>query len=298
MDAVMRKEWGMRLKAKVLILLLLLALLVAPAARAQSATVSAPQDAAESIVVPQFDVISVKPDKTASGMTSLRLTPDGFSAQNVAVHMLLLEGHQLNADQLVGEPAWTKNENFDIEAKVAGPDVATLGKLSFNQRRAMFRQILVEQFKLATHTETRQLPVYVLTVAKGGPKFKEHVPDPAHPERENGQGRFNVGPDRITTQGTTMAYFLSFLAQKVGRTFEDKTGLTGRYDITLKWTPDDAGGGASQAKTDGAGTSSQPADSGLSIFTAIQEQLGLKLESAKGPVQVLVIDHIERPAEN
>jgi len=284
-------------KPKLLTLSILFALLAAPTARAQAAPVSAPQDAAESIVLPQFDVISVKPDKTASGMSSLRLTPDGFSAQNVAAHMLLLEAHQLNADQLVGEPAWTKNENFDIEAKVAGPDVAALAKLSFNQRRSMFRQILVEQFKLTTHTETRQLPVYVMTVAKGGPKFKEHVPDPAHPERENGQGRFNVGPDKITTQGTTMAYFLSFLAQKVGRTFVDNTGLTGRYDITLKWTPDDVAA-ASQPKADGGPAPTPAADSSPSIFTAIQEQLGLKLESAKGPVQVLVVDHIERPSEN
>jgi uncharacterized protein (TIGR03435 family) len=279
-----------------LLILALVAALAAPIAGAQQ---PAPAPDSHAAAAPQFDVISVKPDKTNSGMTRLMLTPDGFNADNVGVHMLLLEGYQLNEDQIAGEPGWTKTDKFDIQAKVAGPDVAAVSRLTFNQRRAMFRQILAEQFKLATHTETRQLPVYVLTVAKGGPKFKEHVPDPTHPEREkNGQGGFMVSSNKITTQGTTMAYFLAFLSQKVGRTFIDKTGLTGTYDLTLQWTPDD---GATvvpaQARADGA---QQPpaGDSGPSIFTAIQEQLGLKLESTKGPVDVLVIDHIGKPAEN
>jgi len=242
------------------------------------------------VTVPQFDVISVKPDKTDSGMTRLGLTPNGFNADNVGIHMLLLEGYQLNEDQLIGEPAWIKTDRFDIQAKVAGPDVEALSRLSFNQRRSMFKQILVEQFHLTTHTEIRQLPVYLLTVAKGGVKFKVHVPDPAHPERENGQGSFSVSSNKIVTQGTTMAYFLAFLAQAAGRTFVDKTGLTGTYDITLRWTPDDA----PPPLLNGAPDPNPPPD----IFTAIQEQLGLKLESSKGSVPVLVIDHIERPTPN
>ena len=251
--------------------------------------------AAPAMAVPRFDVISVKPDKTASGVTRVRLDPDGLSAEDVTVHMLLLESYQLNEDQLLGEPAWAKTDRFDIQAKVAGPDVAALAKLSTKERRTMFRQVLAEQFRLTTHTETRQLPVYMVTLAWGGRKFKQHVPDPAHPERENGSGWFSYGRGKIVAQGPTMAYFLFALSQDLGRTFVDKTGLTGKYDFTLEWTPDDSSA-PSQGSADGA----QPvaADSGPSIFTAIQEQLGLKLESAKGPVQVLVIDHVERPTGN
>jgi uncharacterized protein (TIGR03435 family) len=256
---------------------LLLLALTAPLALAQTPPpVSAPP-------VPAFDVISVKPNKTANGTTRVRLSPDGLAAENVTVHALLLESYRLNEDQLFGEPAWVKTERFDIQAKVAGTDVAALARLPANQRRSMFSQVLTDQFRLTTHTETRQLPVYALTVAKGGIKFKQHVPDPAHPEHENGSGWFDVGPGRIVALGTTLDYFLFALSQNLDRTFVDKTGLTGSYDFELHWTPDDG---------------PVTPDSGPSIFTAIQEQLGLKLESTKGPVPILVIDHIERPSEN
>jgi uncharacterized protein (TIGR03435 family) len=266
----------MRLEPNLASITLLAAALFVSAAQAQTP--------APPIVIPQFEVISVKPDKSVSGTTRVRLTPDGLAADYVTVHMLLLESYQLNEDQLVGEPAWARTDRFNIQAKIAGPDVAALAKLPLNQRRAMFRQVLTEQFHLTTHTETRQLPVYALTVAKGGIKFHPHVPDPAHPERENGSGWFDVGPGRIVALGSTLDYFLFGLSQNLGRTFVNQTGLTGRYDFELHWTPDDA--------------SASTADTSPSIFTAIQEQLGLKLQSTRGPVQCLVIDHIEPPSEN
>jgi uncharacterized protein (TIGR03435 family) len=243
---------------------------------------------------PKFDVISVKPDKTQGGMRSMLMTPDGFSAENVTVHMLLLESSHLNEDQIIGEPAWANAENFDIMAKVNGADVPALTKLSFDERRAMFKQILTERFGLATHTETRQLPLYLLTVQKGGPKFKESAPDP----KDNGQGRFTVQDGKIVTQGTTIAYFLSFLSRQVGRTIVDKTNLAGKYDITLKWAPNPGAPSAVPSPTSGPPPLAAPTDNDASIFTAIQEQLGLKLESAKGPVPVVVIDHVETPSEN
>ena len=234
----------------------------------------------------------MKPNKDANAISRARLDADGLAAENVTVHMLLLESYQLNEDQVLGEPAWAKTDRFDIQAKVAGPDVARLAKLSTKDRRSMFRQVLAEQFHLTTHVETRQLPVYVVTVAKGGPKFKQHVPDPAHPERENGSGWFNWGRGKLVAQGPTMAYFLFALSLELRHTFVDKTGLTGNYDFNLEWTPDDMGS-PSQGSNEGVRN-----DSGPSIFTAIQEQLGLKLQSTKGPVQVVVIDNVMRPTEN
>src|ERR1035437_2632798 len=131
----------------------------------QLATIPAQGADAESTTPPRFDVISVKPNKTADTMSRARLDADGLAAENVTVHMLLLESYQLNEDQLLGEPAWAKTDRFDIHAKVAGPDVARLAKLSTKDRRSMFRQVLAEEFQLTTHVETRQLPVYVVTVA-------------------------------------------------------------------------------------------------------------------------------------
>ena len=156
----------------------------------------------------------------------------------------------------------------------------------------MYRQVLTNQFHLTAHAETKQLPVYVVTVAKGGPKFKPHVPDPAHPERENGSGWFSWSRGKLVAQGPTMPYFLYALSLELRHSFVDKTGLSGNYDFSLEWAPDDLAAPA-QGSNDGA----QPVagDSAPSIFTAIQEQLGLKLESTKGPVQVMVVDNVTRP---
>ena len=181
------------------------------------------------IIIPQFDVISVKPAK--DNQTQMRFTPDGLHGTGVTVRFLLLEGYGgISRERFIGEPAWAGTEGFDIEAKVAPSDVGTLARMAFAQRRTMFQSILAERFKLAVHHETRELPVYVLTVAKGGPKLKPSAPDEGS----------TLQPDNGTPQ----------------------------------------------------------AESAPSVFTALQEQLGLKLESSKAPVDVIVIDHIEKSTEN
>jgi uncharacterized protein (TIGR03435 family) len=261
-------------------------------------TVSVPPAAMaqpDAVKVPQFDVISVKANKGAAPGMELRITKDGFSAINVNLDMLLLEGYQVDPDQLVGQPSWSKSAGFDIDAKVAGEDVAALNKISFDQRRQMFQQILKERFGLKIHHETKDLPVYVLEVAKGGPKLQESKQvDKPTGQPKGGPGRFMVNRGKMTAQGSSMTFLSTMLSRQLGRTVVDKTGLTGSYDYTLTYTPEDmsAGGGHD------AGTSSAPADTGPSIFTALQEQLGLKLESQKAPVDVIVIDQVDKPAEN
>jgi len=282
----------MHIRLNLSVIALLFVVLATNSARSQAGTLAAQGADAASPTAPRFDVISVKPNKTSNAMSRVRLDADGLAAENVTVHMLLLESYQLNEDQLLGEPAWAKTDRFDIQAKVAGPDVAKLAKLSTKDRRSMFRQVLAEQFQLATHVETRHLPVYVVTVAKGGPKFKPHVPDLTHLERENGSGWFSWGRGKLVAQGPTMAYFLFALSLELRHTFVDKTGLTGNYDFNLEWTPDDL---AAPVQGNNNGAQAVAGDSGPSIFTAIQEQLGLKLEPTKGPVQVLVIDNVARP---
>jgi uncharacterized protein (TIGR03435 family) len=259
-----------------------------PVVRAQTQTpAAAPVEPAVS-----FDVISVKPNKSslgAYGLVTTEFTADGFRGANVPVHSLLLQAYGLHEGEVIGEPAWASSEVFDIEAKVAGPDVAAFSKLDSDQRQAMLQQVLAERFKLAAHRETRELPVYALSVAKGGPKLKESAIDPSVPASARRGGGIRMSMGMISANECTIPYFLSMLSRQLGRTILDRTGLTGNYDFTLRWMPDNG----TSASSDGAQADALP-----SIFTALQEQLGLKLESTKAPASVLVIDHLERPSQN
>jgi uncharacterized protein (TIGR03435 family) len=286
-----------RLRLSIFALAAILGAPIAVAQQAAPSTAAAPaQTASAPIVIPQFDVISVKPNKDSNG-TRMQFTPDGLRGTGVTVRFLLYEGYGgINNNQVIGEPSWA-TDGFDIEAKVASADVPTLAKMSFEQRRTMFQSILADRFKLAVHHETRELPIYVLTVAKGGPKFKPSVPDdPAAAPRRKGM---MINNGKLTANDAQFSMLVTVLSRQLGRTVVDKTGLTGNYDFTLEWTPDEGGPPPPSRPPDG---SSPPAagapDPGASIFTALPEQLGLKLESTKAPVDVVVIDHIERPAEN
>jgi uncharacterized protein (TIGR03435 family) len=244
------------------------------------------------VVIPQFDVISVKPGKDT--MTRMQFTPDGLRGSGVTVRFLLYEGYGgINHEQVIGEPAWSNTQGFDIEAKVAPADAPALGKMTFEQRRTMFQSILADRFKLVVHHETRELPIYVLSVAKGGPKLKPSAPDdPAAPApRRIG---LMITRGKVTANDTQLSTLVTVLSRTLGRTVIDKTGLTGNYDFSLEYAPEEGG-----PPPPGGGTQpASPSDSAPSIFTALKEQLGLKLDSAKGPVDVVVIDHIEKPAEN
>jgi uncharacterized protein (TIGR03435 family) len=248
-----------------------------------------------------FDVISVKPDKSGGG-TMLQMTPDGFTMANMPIDTLLTQGFQVNPNQIVDEPGWAKTDKWDIQAKVAPEDVAALGKMSFDQRRAMFVRVLTDRFGLTVQHGTRELPVYALVVAKGGLKMMESKPDPNAPPK-GAPPKMRGDDGKISGQGVSMEFLASVLSRIVGRTVVDRTGLTTQYDFALHWTPEGGaaavGPGAGGSTSDGGAT--QPvsdAGSGESIFTAIPEQLGLKLEPAKAPVDVIVIGHLEKPTEN
>ncbi len=251
--------------------------------------------AADGQKMPVFDVISVKPGKGDGSGLQLRFTPDGFVAKDLNLHVLIGESYLVDDNQILGEPVWAKKQGFDIEAKVEGQQVAALHNLSFDERRSMFKQVLTERFKLAVHHEQRELQVYALTVAKGGAKLKPATPYPdAAPITKNGPGKLQVSAGTISGEDTTIPYFVGILSGELGRTVVDKTGLTGSYDLLLTWAGDAGQGG-------GLGTASAAKDgdaAGPSLFTAIQEQLGLKLELVKTAVDVIVVDHVEKPTEN
>jgi uncharacterized protein (TIGR03435 family) len=167
--------------------------------------------------------------------------------------------------------------------------MAKLGREQRNQmERQMVQQLLAERFKLAVHWETKELPVYALVIAKGGAKLA------ASTVKDDGTN-ISSGNGRMTAKGVTMEKLTQSLTQilstELGRVVIDKTGIEGKYDLALTWSPEKNSAAMANASNEGS-------PRGPSIFTALQEQLGLKLESKKGPLEALVIDHIEQPSEN
>jgi uncharacterized protein (TIGR03435 family) len=254
---------------------------------------AAPQTANAVAKLPSYEISSVKPNKSIDCPFRLGPTQDGFDAQCVTLLLLIRDACgmlKFTDDRILGAPDWAKSDKFDVAAKVDSSDVEELQKLSRDQRGMMLEALLAERFKMVIHTETRELPVFALVIAKNGPKLKEATPD------DKGMMRLTRG--MLVGQGipiTSLANMLMQQRELEGRTVLDKTGLSGKYEVTLQWMPEDQ---ASPGPADGAQTTAPPSDSGPSIYTALQEQLGLKLESTKGPVEFLVIDHVERPSEN
>jgi len=211
-------------------------------------------------------------------------TESHFLTVNLAIRDLIQFAYGLPDSQILGGPNWLDSIMFDIDAK-SDPLVdsqlrALPAEQARHQKQLMVQALLADRFQLKAHQETRQLPVYALVVAKDGPRFK--------PSKVNGT-TIDTGRTRLHIAGSddTMGILARELAQLLGRVVLNQTGLSGRYDLSLRWTPDDAP----------ALAASSP-DGPPGIFTAIQEQLGLKLESTKGPVSVLVIDHVEQPSPN
>ena len=237
---------------------------------------------------PEFEVASIRQNVSADEHARSHIysaSTDGiYRTVNAPLKMLLESAFNIPEARIIGVPSSIASVKFDIEAKSDATLSQQLGKLPSDQARAIKRQmlqaLLADRFKLASHFENRDLPIYALVVAKNGPLIK--------PSQASGT-TINGGNGLIAVQGSdnTVALFAERLSLVLGRVVVDKTGLAGRYDITLKWAPDDTSATASGASN------------GPSIFTAIQEQLGLKLESTSVfPCRSLVIDHLEMPSEN
>jgi uncharacterized protein (TIGR03435 family) len=244
-----------------------------------------------------YEVVSIHPHDPTDNRMMVRYADDGYTATNMTLHSLIMSAFDLKTeDQLLGLHGAVADAHFDVHAKPDAETAAALKKLTPAERRNqlshMMQAMLEDRFQLKTHMEKRELPTYNLIVAKGGFKLKEA--DPAN-TYENGIKGFDgksqpgmtmVSNGSMISQAIPMSNFAGNLQGQVHRIVVDKTGLTGKYDITLKWSPDDPDRGA-------------PDDSGAPpLFTALQEQLGLKLEPAKTIVDVVVVDHIETPSAN
>jgi uncharacterized protein (TIGR03435 family) len=262
-------------------------------ARAQSQTQAASAPTLE------YEVATIKPNKSDVAPAALT-TDDGVDMRNIPLRILLGVAFGMSADRITGGPEWI-NENYDVTAKME-PDVAdALKKLNPLDRRdarlRMFQALLTDRFKIAYHRDTKELPVFLLVVAKGGPKLQEGKPADASPDvaGSTGTGTLQFGQNGLMTfKAMPLSSLLLVLSQQVGRTVLDKTGLTGRYDFTWNFNQSAAPGGG----RGGASPSASPDSEPPSIFTVLQEELGLKLDSGKGPVEIIVIDHIERPSGN
>jgi uncharacterized protein (TIGR03435 family) len=260
-------------------------LLFAPALHAQPCSGASP--VAKTM---RFDVVSIKRDKTDHmGPAIVHSAPDSdtMTLVNMSLHLMIGTAYELPLhDQIIGLPNWADSETYDMEGKVSGERAPAFRKLLPMQRNPMLQSVLADRFHMACHFETRTLPAYALVVAKGGPKLTEVEPVilPGGPKDPGG---VSTQRNIIAATAAPISLLLTVLQQRLGRAVVDRTGLSGRYTFKLNWTPDSA-----------SAPNAPDPNSGPSIFTAVHEQLGLKLEGTRAPVQVLVVDHVERPAEN
>jgi uncharacterized protein (TIGR03435 family) len=222
-----------------------------------------------------FEVASVKPDLSGSGSSSSNGSKGQTVFTNVSLRRLIERAYNVKPFQVTG-PDWLDNVRFDITAKYPGDT-------NNEQRALMLRTLLVERFHLATHRESKDMPAYALLVAKSGPKLE--VTKMSGDSTSSNRGRFE-------DKAVSMAGLADQLARQLERPVVDKTGLTAVYTLKLEWTPDDQPAGR------GEGGAGEPA-LGPSIFTAVQEQLGLRLQTQKLPVEIIVVDRVDRaPTEN
>jgi uncharacterized protein (TIGR03435 family) len=236
-----------------------------------------------------FDVASIKPNADNDNRIMIRLQPGGvFTATGITARQLINQAFNVRDHQISGGPGWISSDRYDIKAKAEGlPDHVPPGEM-----RPYLKNLLEDRFKLKTHSEEKEMPIYALVVGKGGPKLKATEGTAPGPGMRMGRGEINATK-------VTLSMLAQQLSQQLGRNVVDKTGLSGEFDILLQWTPEVGQGGGGPFGGPPPPDAIPAGDSsGPTIFTALQEQLGLRLESQRGPVPVLIIDSIEKPSEN
>jgi len=251
--------------------------------------------------IPSYELVSIHKAPDRDTPWAIHDDPDGLTATSARLRSLIAEAYgfslgQLNDDQLVGAPEWAKTQQFDIRAKVDPENVEKLKELDkaatmmFEARAmasrtptfrmVMLQRLLEDRFKLKVHYEQRMMSLYEMTVAKGGVRMPTaHPKDPEH-------GSMDMDPGKLKGENVPMSFIPVMFALVLERPVEDKTSTAGNFDFELHWTPPE--------KSQNSGAD----DSAPSLFTAVQEQMGLKLQPGKGPVWVIVVDHAEMPSEN
>ena len=270
------------------------------AAQNQPSSVTPPASPA-----PSFDIATIKPHEGVVSITGLINRPDGINASAATLSEIVAFAYGVRTeDQVSGGPAWVKSDRYDVEAKMGPEDAMEFQKLDPDamkeRRREMLRALLEDRFRLQTHVVTKDVPVYELVIARGGPKMKDAATDTNDQLRKDKDGKPIGGviwflKDGLTAQGYSMGALANLFSQPfsgLGRPVVDKTGLTGSYNFTLGWSPQ-----MKSVLPGAVATVSAPSEDAPSIFTALQD-LGLKLQPATGPEKYVVIDHVERPSGN
>ena len=252
---------------------------------------------------PAFDVASVKPNTSGDGRVLMTPQPGGrLNLVNVPLRLMIRYAYRVQDFQVVGGPDWISTARFDVVAKAEG------GNPSQEELQLMLRSLLADRFKLVVRPDTREMPTYSLVPARAdgktgaqlrksdancGPATAPSAP-PAPGQLPSCGSMLGFG--NLKARGSTMAALASALSTFAGRIVVDRTGIMGGYDVELNWTPDQIPRPVGDQPVQVNGVTVDP--NGPSLFTALQEQLGLKLESTKGPVDVLVVERAEKPAED
>jgi len=247
-----------------------------------------------------FEVVSIRQNAASGATTEFGATPDGFRVVNMTLGRVISEAYVPRAGgamywELVGSPGWLSNDRWDIEARVTEADRADWQKPAKQTAmlRAMLQTMLAERCKLVVHREMKDAPVFYLEIGKGALKLKESNGDESSPAARRSQfpggGVAALESGSMHFYGAPMTLLASFLSNRNlgGPEIQDKTGLTGRYDFAVEWG----------AWTAGVGGADDTPDPGPTLFSAVGA-LGLKLVPAKGQVETLVVDHVERPSQN
>ncbi len=233
---------------------------------------------------PSFEVATIKLGEPNSPGKNFGGPPGKFQTRNTTLNDLLMFAYQIQIKQIIGAPGWAESEKFDIIAKQDTPGQATEA-----QTRAMMQKLLVARFGLKFHMDKKELPAYVLSVAKGGPKLEKSEGDPNTPS-----AFFFRQLGNLTFRNITMEGFSKWMQTVLDRPVVNHTDLQGRFDGKLKWNPDETQFAVFGVKV----TPSDAPDAPPDLYKAIQEQIGLRLDAGKPNVDVMVVDHVEKPSEN
>ena len=249
-----------------------------------------------------FEVASIKPsDPDSRGMAIQFMPGGGLKMAGVPLRAMITFAYDVRDFQVTGGPGWMATERFDVMARpdrasVDGPE--DFGNMTFQQMRTIrdqmserLRALLADRFQLVVHKETKDQPIYALVVSKNGAKLKESK------VVVGARQGMSMNRGRLEGMAAPVEMLIQTLSNVTGHPVVDKTSLAGKYDFVLEWTPDPGVDARAQGFGDGV-TEPAPAPGGPTIFTALQEQLGLRLEAQKGPVENIVIDRAEKPSEN
>lgn len=252
-----------------------------------------------------FEVASIKPAAPDAPGMFIQIQPGGgLRVSNMNLKQLISYAYDVRDFQVSGGPGWVNSDRFDIQARPAHAGDAPTSADDFrnqtdaqrktmaDQMRERTRTLLADRFQLVVRRETKEAPVYALQIAKGGPKLKEDN------EPQGRQGIMARRRGQFTGTAAPLQMLATVLSGQLGRPVIDKTGLAGKYDFELEWSPDPGQNFGPAGFPPGAAAPPPTDPNGPTLFTALQEQLGLRLESGKGPIEMILIDRIEKPSEN